>query len=47
MVVKPAISFIASHTRRKYIFSPTMVGKCVKAFTIVVFGGLNNVAPSS
>jgi hypothetical protein len=46
MVVKPIMPFIVGHTRSKIVFSPTMVGKCVKALTIVVFGGLNNVAPS-
>jgi hypothetical protein len=46
MVVKPIIPFIVGHIINKIVFSPTMVGKCVKALTIVVFGGLNNVAPS-
>lgn len=41
MVVYPPIMLKA-----KIVCSPTMVGKCAKAFVDVVFGGLNNVPPN-
>jgi hypothetical protein len=41
MVVYPPIMLKA-----KIVCSPTMMGKCAKAFANVVFGGLNNVPPN-
>jgi hypothetical protein len=41
MVVYPPIVL-----KVKIICSPTMVGKCAKAFANVVFGGMNNVPPN-
>jgi hypothetical protein len=41
MVVYPPIMLEA-----KIVCSPTMVGKCAKAFANMVFGGMNNVPPN-